>query len=47
MPRCLIFFLPIGYFQGDTKTGVEIVREGIWIHQIVTDEDGSLKIKQI
>ena len=30
-----------------TAVGVEVVRESIFIGHIVTDEDGSLKIKQI
>ena len=30
-----------------TVTGVEGIRESILINHIVTDEDGSLKIKQV
>ncbi|KAF9785446.1 hypothetical protein BJ322DRAFT_1063262 [Thelephora terrestris] len=33
--------------KANTSLGVEMVRESIMIGQIVTDEDGSLKIKRI
>lgn len=33
--------------KASTSIGVEMVRESIMIGQIVTDEDGSLKIKRI
>jgi len=37
------------HFSGtaNTSIGVEMNREMIWIGHIVTDEDGSLKLKQI
>ena len=48
MPR-LLNLVPVPQVTNRTKTllGDEINRESIYILYIVTDEDGSLKIKQL
>ena len=37
---------PQATFTAKTSDGVDVIRESIFIKHIVTDEDGSLKIKQ-
>lgn len=41
--------MPISQYSGKAQTtfGVELKREAILIAHVVTDDDGSLKIKQI